>query len=533
MSDKIVVSLRENRLEIAPGASAETTATVRNAGDVVEAYSFSIEGIDPEWCSLSVSSASLFPGDELQVVVRVEVPRGSESKAGTYEVRLKALSARDPSLEGEASLTIQVQHLVSFGVDLAPRKVTARKGSYQLSVSNAGNAATTYTMAGLDAENVCRFEFGQHTVVVEPGATAHVPVTVRPRKRLITGQPKNRRFEISVTPHGAKGGEVRSVAGELVQPPLVSRWALVADGIAVAIIVLLAVFVRCGIEGTVTMTMSPVAPSASDEVTFTATSDLDDLRSIELFVNGEMVKECTSSPCTYTGGPYPEGTPTYYATATDETGNTWDNSGNRVPAPATSTPSPTPTSTAAATDAVVFLSPDHAAAGTTVTISGTGFQPDASVSIVSTPVSTTVPADATGSFMTSFVIDATLAPESYTIIVSDPVNSANGSFLVESSPVAPSPTLGATPEGPASIDIDADYGYPGDEIAIVGTGWGECRIDRVTVTLGETTLISVTPVVGWFKEVFTVPDVAPRVYKVTATDRCGVNARAILEVRSR
>jgi len=43
----------------------------------------------------------------------------------------------------------------------------------------------------------------------------------------------------------------------------------------------------------------------------------------------------------------------------------------------------------------------------------------------------------------------------------------------------------------------------------------------------------VTPVVGWFKEVFTVPDVAQRVYKVTATDRCGGTVRALFEVRSR
>ena len=39
MSDKINVTLSPDRLQVSPGESAETTVTIRNASDVVEAYS--------------------------------------------------------------------------------------------------------------------------------------------------------------------------------------------------------------------------------------------------------------------------------------------------------------------------------------------------------------------------------------------------------------------------------------------------------------------------------------------------------------
>ena len=56
---------------------------------------------------------------------------------------------------------------------------------------------------------------------------------------------------------------------------------------------------------------SPVVATSSEQVTFTATSDTDSSDfEIQILVNATIVKTCTSSPCVYTGGPYPayEGT---------------------------------------------------------------------------------------------------------------------------------------------------------------------------------------------------------------------------------
>jgi beta-lactam-binding protein with PASTA domain len=52
----------------------------------------------------------------------------------------------------------------------------------------------------------------------------------------------------------------------------------------------------------------PKDPDSGDEVAFTATaSDKGGLKRIEILVNDQLVLTCSSSPCTYVGGPFPEG----------------------------------------------------------------------------------------------------------------------------------------------------------------------------------------------------------------------------------
>jgi len=73
----------------------------------------------------------------------------------------------------------------------------------------------------------------------------------------------------------------------------------------------------------VSITPNPLAANLNQKVTFTATaSDPGGINKVQIFVKGSMVKECTGSPCTYAGGPYPLGNVTYEAYA-------WDKSGNR------------------------------------------------------------------------------------------------------------------------------------------------------------------------------------------------------------
>jgi hypothetical protein len=72
----------------------------------------------------------------------------------------------------------------------------------------------------------------------------------------------------------------------------------------------------------VTIAPSLASPTNAQQVTFTATAtDPSGIQNIEIWVGGAKVKECTSSPCTYTGGPYAVGTKSYEAKAKDTVGN--------------------------------------------------------------------------------------------------------------------------------------------------------------------------------------------------------------------
>ena len=74
---------------------------------------------------------------------------------------------------------------------------------------------------------------------------------------------------------------------------------------------------------TVTVTHNPPSPNSTQRVTFTATAkDESGISQINIFVDKGIARTCTSSPCTFTGGPYSAGsTHTYYATARDASPN--------------------------------------------------------------------------------------------------------------------------------------------------------------------------------------------------------------------
>ncbi len=309
MSEKINVTLSPDRLQVAPGQSATTTATLKNAGDVVEAYSIAVEGIDPQWCALSVSSVSLFPGDQQQVRLTIQLPKVSASRAGTYNVVIKVASKRDPTLETTAQLGMEVGRFLLFDLALSPKKARGRKGFYKVIIANHGNVPTTYTLVGQDPEDMCRFDFKQSAVTVEPGATAEVPIVVDPKKKPFTGKAKAYNFTLTVSSHASEAGESKSVQGQLDCRPLLPTWALAVAALAVvAIVVVVVVLAMMGGGGgpKVNITASPAPPSGCQQVTYTATaSSPSGIDRIQIWIDGQLKHECFgSTSCSYTEGPY-------------------------------------------------------------------------------------------------------------------------------------------------------------------------------------------------------------------------------------
>jgi hypothetical protein len=77
-----------------------------------------------------------------------------------------------------------------------------------------------------------------------------------------------------------------------------------------------------GCSTDIQVTHAPLIARSSDTITFTATainSTVPDSMEIEILVNAVLVKSCTSSPCTYTGGPYAQDSSVTYAANIDAT----------------------------------------------------------------------------------------------------------------------------------------------------------------------------------------------------------------------
>ena len=248
MSEPVVVNLSPERLEVAPGESVATTATVRNASDVVEAYSISVEGIDPQWCTLSKTSLHLFPGAQDQVQITIQPPRTSASKAGAYDAIVRVASTSDVRtiIMAAAPLALEVKQFVQFDLSLSPKSARGRKGSYRLGIINQGNAATTYSLTGEDPDEICRFDFARQAARVERGTTAEVPVVVNPKKKPFTGRAKSYHFKVTAAPPASDGGEPKTVEGQLECRPLLPKWALGLAALALAGIIAIVVIFAFG-----------------------------------------------------------------------------------------------------------------------------------------------------------------------------------------------------------------------------------------------------------------------------------------------
>ena len=86
--------------------------------------------------------------------------------------------------------------------------------------------------------------------------------------------------------------------------------------------ILMAAALLGGCATGVQVTHSPIVATSGEQITFTAksfeTSPPANSRKIQILVNASVVKECNSSPCSYTGGPYPAGYLHYAANVTSQ-----------------------------------------------------------------------------------------------------------------------------------------------------------------------------------------------------------------------
>jgi len=93
MPGKVEATVEPTTLVVGPGDTAEATATLRNLGQTVDQFTISVEGIDPSWYTLPVSSVALYASDvpgQLRYHLRPEsltVAGGGQSEA-SLEVRL-------------------------------------------------------------------------------------------------------------------------------------------------------------------------------------------------------------------------------------------------------------------------------------------------------------------------------------------------------------------------------------------------------------------------------------------------------------
>ena len=217
MSANIGVTLSTTKLEAAAGASVETAISIKNQSQIVDQFLVKVEGLDPTWWSLSVSSVSLFPGDQDQTKLTVRPPKEAEAKAGSYPFQIKVISQANTQEVTTVDAYLILRGFSSWEAEMSPTKITGRSGTYRIKITNSGNADASVVFEAKDPEEGLVYRFDRDKLEVPPGGIAQANVTVHPKK----GEPKKLyTFQVTARPPEMKvpSREAKVLSGQLEYP---------------------------------------------------------------------------------------------------------------------------------------------------------------------------------------------------------------------------------------------------------------------------------------------------------------------------
>lgn len=207
------VALISPAVAIDPGKQATATLTVANRGRVVDTVDVEITDLPPEWYTVETTQASLLPGAQLDVQIRLHPPRRHDSLAGRYDFTVR-VGSRENQREALAIGRFEVLPFESFGLSFE----AIRSGrNFRLVAENRGNEPVRYALAGQDDEQAFRYQFDAPAVQLQPGQKQVVALKVR-RQRQLFGPKIAHPFEVVGT--AATGSEVRARGQLSVDPPL-------------------------------------------------------------------------------------------------------------------------------------------------------------------------------------------------------------------------------------------------------------------------------------------------------------------------
>jgi hypothetical protein len=197
--------------------SATARLRLANAGTIVDQYIVRVEGLDPNWWSLSNDRPSLFPGDEVTLSLEVRTPVAQA--AGSYSFRVVATSVSSPSQQAAVEGTVMIEGKAAVKSRLQPQRARGRRGRFRIETENVGTQPLEMTYSGYDTEDRCRLSFSADELAVPPGQAASVRLNVSARRNRWFGEPYKFNLRLAAVPRGH--ADLReALTGEFEHKPL-------------------------------------------------------------------------------------------------------------------------------------------------------------------------------------------------------------------------------------------------------------------------------------------------------------------------
>jgi len=136
MSNGIEITAAPTLLRITGEETAESIITLRNRGQTVDQFTINVEGLNPEWYTLPVSSVALFPNDQDNAKVIINIPDARGLGGTSYSFRVKVTSQENPTNSAVVELTLEIGAALKVDMNLSPAHLSGTKGEYLVNVNN-------------------------------------------------------------------------------------------------------------------------------------------------------------------------------------------------------------------------------------------------------------------------------------------------------------------------------------------------------------------------------------------------------------
>ncbi|GIW01864.1 choice-of-anchor D domain-containing protein [Roseiflexus sp.] len=174
-------------LTLIPGEPTDVEVRVTNRTPAPLTVALVLEGLPEPWVE-PVPTLRVPPFSMKTTSVRVQAPATVESMVRPYDVRLRAVPQEDSSAAAELALEWRVAPFLAGEMQVSPHRVRGRdQAVVTVHLRNNGNAQAAYHLRATDERQMASVAFAEDRVVLAPGETADIPLTIAAPRRTFGG----------------------------------------------------------------------------------------------------------------------------------------------------------------------------------------------------------------------------------------------------------------------------------------------------------------------------------------------------------
>ena len=178
---------------VAPTARLQLKLLIENLGEQPATYTIETGGLERSWVKVNHREIRLDPGESAEVVISIRPPRSSQTRPGLYALTVRVALKDDPAQALEAVREIEIVGYAAMAMAIQEGQ---QNGIYHIAIQNQGSLPLNLRLGGYQPQRLLQYHFDPAQVSLQPGETAQVKLTVRPRRSQLFGPTRTVNFAI-------------------------------------------------------------------------------------------------------------------------------------------------------------------------------------------------------------------------------------------------------------------------------------------------------------------------------------------------